>query len=357
MNESNRLDSEWVTLNAVRELMKMSTKGDMRKSTYDAAMEFGGEIQPELLGEDVSLLRRERESDTVKEYRQRARLKSRKSGIQIEPISLIQSEISEIKDLLEVAKLESSRERVDQLKRRLSILSSAEAEISRESHSENQLIFRDAYNAERNLPEMGTGKAYKSFKLPSGNVLRVRVLHPDKPEHVTGADIIYERHAPYDAEASVVVVQYKIWEERNLRLNDARMKAQLNRLENFVCKNSLCSCPEGDESYRFPYCAAFLRPTDRLQKADQKLISSGEHIPICRIASCVEKSVRGTDTLTFDSMRGTSLSYEAFEYLFNAGKIGSRMISYIELIEIYKKYEVATSDSHVVIHAQEFDDG
>ena len=58
--------------------------------------------------------------------------------------------------------------------------------------------------------------------------------------------------------------------------------------------------------------------------------------------------------MQYKTMRGTSLSGEAFEYLFNAGKVGSRMLSYEELIELYEKFEVATAREHVIIHAQEF---
>lgn len=357
MTQDPRVDAEWLMINAVRELLKMATKGDIRKSTYNNAMEFGGEIYPDLLGPDVSLLRRERESDTAKEYRQRARLKSLKTGENIDPLSLIVTDIFEIEDLLQIAKMESSRERVDQLKRKLNLLNYAKDDLSPEKHTENQLIFRDAYNSQRNLPELGLGKGCKDYELPDGNVLRIRVLHPDKPEQVTGADILYERHATYDAEASVVAVQYKIWEEKVLRLNDERMQGQLNRLEAFTCKNGLCTSPGNGKKYRFPHCAAFLRPTDKLQKVDQKLISSGEHVPICLIDECTTKSERGVDTLTYNSMRGTSLSNEVFEYLFNAGRIGSRMIPYKELAELYKKYEVAGSENHVVIHAQEYNDG
>lgn len=356
MTHNSRIDSEWVTLNAVRELLKMATNGDMRKSTYDHAMEFGGDIYPDLLGADVSVLRRERESDTVKEYRQRARLKSIKTASKVDPLQLISSEISEIEDLLEIAKQERSRERVDQLKRKLVHLKRAEEDLSPEKHSEHQLIIRDAYNIERNLPELGSGKAYKSYQLPGANVLRVRVLHPDKPEQVTGADIIYERHAPHETEASIVAVQYKIWEKKTLLLSDQRMLEQLKRLHTFICKNNLCAAPHNDPIYRFPHCAAFLRPTDKLQKADQKLLSSGEHIPLCHIDHCKTKSKRGVDSLTYESMRGTSLSNEAFEYLFNEGRVGSRMIPYKDLIELYKKYEISASEDHVVIHAQEFND-
>jgi hypothetical protein len=91
MSDDNvsRIDSEWVALNAFRELLKLATKGDMSKSTYDDALEFGGQLYPALLGQEVSLLRRARESDTTKEYRQRARLLSQKRGTAVDPLDLL----------------------------------------------------------------------------------------------------------------------------------------------------------------------------------------------------------------------------------------------------------------------------
>lgn len=357
MANESRIDSEWLTINAVREILKIATHGDMAKSTYDSAMEFGANIYPEMLGPDVSLLRRERESETAREYRQRATLLSIQESREVSPAELITTEISVIEGLLKVAKSEGgNKNKVDQLRRKLTDLKYAKDEISLEKHSENQLIFRDAYNVERSVPEMGSGKAYKTYRLPNSNALRVRVLHPDIPEQVTGADVIYERHAPYSAEASVVAIQYKIWEEKLLRLTDKRMLGQLEKLEDFSCKSGLCNPPEGSESYRFPHCSAFIRPTDKLQNPNQKLISSGEHLPICKIGQCTDQTDRGVDVLTYKSIRGTSLSAGPFEYLFNEGRIGSRMISYSDLAELYKKYEIAASAERVIIHAQEFDD-
>jgi len=80
VNQADRIDSEWVALNAFRELLKIATKGDGAKSTYNDALELGGQLYPDLLGPKSSLLRRERESDTTALYRQRAELHSRKTA-------------------------------------------------------------------------------------------------------------------------------------------------------------------------------------------------------------------------------------------------------------------------------------
>lgn len=356
MNENtSRIDAEWIALNAFRGLTKIASKGDMAKSTYDNALDLGGALYPELLGPETSVLRRDRESDTAKEYRQKAQLKSIKKSESIDPVSLVQADIAEIKDLLSIAeKNKNDRTRVDQLKKKVGQLVAAENEMSPVTHTENQLIFRDAYNIERNLPAIQSGKGSRDFQLPDGNVLRVRVLHPDTPEHVSGADIIYERHSPTEEKASIVAVQYKIWNDKVLRLTDTRMIKQLERLNKFMCENGMCSQDKPDNTYRFPCCAAFLRPTDKLQKADQKYFSTGEHLPICRIGECKTETVRGKPALEYHKMRNVSLSSEMFEYLFNKGKIGSRLLGYDELKKLYADYLIESAEDNVVIYAQEF---
>ena len=356
MEESlSRIDSEWVALNAFRGLTRIASKGDMTRSSYDNALNLGGELYPELLGPDVSVLRRDRESDIAKEYRQRARLLEIKRKEVVDPVDLIELDINDIKDLLSIAeKNKSDRARVDQLKKKLGQLVSAEQEMRPATHSENQLIFRDAYNVNRNIPSIRSGKSWRDFELPDGNILRVRVLHPDIPEHVTGADIIYERHSPADGAVSIVAVQYKIWSDKTLRLTDQRMMEQLERLRKFLCCNGICDKSESENDYRFPCCAAFLRPTDKLQKTDQRYFSSGEHLPICRIDSCKTKTSRGTPVLEYKKIKDISLNSEMFEYLFNKGKIGSKAIDYFELQNLYADYLVESSENNVVIYVQEF---
>lgn len=354
MEQNPRLDAEWLTLNAVRGLTKLAAKGDMSKTTYDNALELGGELYPELLGSNSSLLRRERESDTVKEYRQLARLRSLQQARPVEPLELVQAEIADRRELLSLAKVNKDRAKVDQIKRRLALLVDAEKTLNPITHTENQLIFRDALAVQRNVPAFRSGKAYRDFELPDSNVLRVRVLHPEVPEHMTGADIIYERHSPSQESASIVVIQYKIWEKKSLYLTEPRMQGQIQRLKEFTCGRAICERPEGIDEYRFPYCAGFLRPTDKLQRADQGFISSGEHLPICRLGECASKSAQGADVLTYDKMRGTSLSAEMFEELFTKGKVGSRMLSYEEITKLYEKHAIESELDTVVIYAQEF---
>lgn len=354
MEDIDRLNAEWIALNAFRGLSKISTQGDMMKSTYDNALDFGGEAYPELLGKDVSLLKRERESDTTKEYRQKAKYSSIRDGIDIEAIDLVKADIDEYEELLSVAENQKENTRIDQLKRKLKQLWKSKEELEPEEHSEHQMIFRDVYNADRVIPSLTQGKGYRDFELPNSNVMRLRVLHPDKIEHITGADLIYERHNPHKETVSIVAVQYKIWKNKKLYLSDERMLEQINKMKSFFCDRCVCKNKEDINEYRFPYCSAFIRPTDKLQKPDQKFLSSGEHLPICKINECKSYGERNAELLEYQNIKGTSLSSEMFEFLFNKGKIGSRELSYDELLELYSDFLEEASKDRVVIYAQEF---
>lgn len=355
MEDIDRLNAEWISLNAFRGLSKIASNGDMEKSTYDNALELGGALYPELLGDDVSELKRERVSDTTKEYRQRAAYMSIRDSATVHAIDLVKTAIEEDEGLLKIAEKEKgNKSRVDQLKRKLGQLYKAREELEPREHSENQLIFRDAYNVERIIPCLTKGQGYRDFRLPNDKILRLRVLHPDKIEHITGADLIYERHSLSDETVAIVAVQYKIWENRKLYLSDERMLDQISKMNEFLCDKGVCESNSEENEYRFPCCSAFLRPTDKLQKPDQAFISTGEHLPICKIEQCASKGVRGADVLEYKNIKDISLSSEMFEFLFNKGKIGSKELSYAELEELYGKFIGDASIQRVVVYAQEF---
>lgn len=351
----DRINQEWIALNAVRGMVKIASKGNISKSTYDNSLELGGVLYPDLLGAETSLLKRERESDTTKEYRQKSELQSVKENKEITAISLVLADIEEYSSLIKIAQSKNKdKKRTDQLKRKLGQLETAKKELELKPHSEHQLIFQDAYNVDRKLPELSKGHAHRDFQLPDEKVLRLRVLHPDKPEHIIGADIIYERHNIKTGKVSIVVVQYKIWEDKKLYLSDPRMDVQLNRIKAFTCGNKICQQPDGENSFRFPCCSGFLRPTDKLQNAEQKFISTGEHLPICKIDDCKTYGKRGGALLEYDNIKEVSLSNELFEHLFNRGKVGSRELSTDELEKLYKDAQVIDSSDTVIVYAQEF---
>ena len=59
----------------------------------------------------------------------------------------------------------------------------------------------------------------------------------------------------------------------------------MNKMKTILCDNGLCKCSKDDsidKKYRLPYCSGFIRPTDKIQENDNKLMSSGYHVPLCR---------------------------------------------------------------------------
>ena len=123
---STRLEIEWVTLNAVRELVNLATAGDPTKSTYQKALEAGGEICPEILGAS-SLLREAHVSPTVREFTQRAKLESKKNGCSITPLALIDAQLVHKTELLSVA---DQGEETDRIRQRVKRLEAAKLEIT-----------------------------------------------------------------------------------------------------------------------------------------------------------------------------------------------------------------------------------
>jgi hypothetical protein len=264
-------------------------------------------------------------------------------------IELLKEKIASEKELLAAFQ---QGDAADQIRQHLKKLEAAFVELSPVRLSENQAINRDVRLFDRELPKIGDGHSYFDYKLTEELALRVRALHPDKAEEILGADLIYERHSIDSESVEIVLVQYKIWDDKKLYLSDDRMRAQLDRMSQQTCHMGLCKNTNERHPYRFPYCCSFLRPTDRLQTADQSLRTTGVHLPICYIDSHKSLGSRGAEILEFDSIKSVSLSHTEFESLFRSGKIGSRSLSYSELESLYDKIESMKSTASILIHGQ-----
>ena len=207
------------------------------------------------------------------------------------------------------------------------------------------------------LPSPRAGDKYTEYLLPFERALRIRVLHPDQPEHSSGADLVYEFCDETARLVRLAFVQYKIWDGRNLRFADSKnLDAQLKKLEQITCQRGWCRCRENDgppKSYRLPFCAAFLRPTDRLQRPDAALISSGIHVPVC-IAGTASLNENGGRVLRRDPIRSRAVSQRLFEELFNRGMLGSDWLKYEDVETIYREHRILETDQRIVVYAQEF---
>ncbi|MFK7770219.1 MAG: hypothetical protein AB8B55_23615 [Mariniblastus sp.] len=343
--------SRFAVLTMVRESMHLATEGKARRSNYVNALNLATELYPKIFGEDC-LLRRRIENEELKYFRQKADSKSKKENRRIEPLSLVEEEIKELSDLVSV---EGKRDATSKLRRRLSTLEFVADELRPESNSENRLIFRDS-EAARPGPRLNSlGGSTRLFEVDSNCLINVRTLHPDQPEVVTGADLIYERHDVRAETGTLVAIQYKIWSNKLLRLSDERLLKQVQKMKRTFCDRGLCaSTSKGDHSFRFPYCTAFLRPTDQLQSPDTRIASTGEHIPVCQIDELRSLGKRGGEILSYKNMKDRSLNHAVFQDLFDRRKIGSRTIPYSELKSVYADIKGLEDLDRVILHVQEY---
>jgi len=250
-----RLDAEWATLIAIREMLGVALKG-RSSPTYEQALEFGKALSPSLFDSESTIIG-SKEREITKEYRQRAEAESSLQSKPIEPLEIVDREITDFK-----AMLNTPGDR-DLIGKRLDRLSNVRQLLQPKEYSENQLILRDLFKADRHLP---TGSVdvdrdtYREFQLDADRGLRIRLLHPDKPEHTTGADLIYENYWDKRRLVRIAFVQYKIWDGSTLYSSRAgNLEAQMQKLKAVLCDDGYCKRPDGTKKrYRLPYCSAFL---------------------------------------------------------------------------------------------------
>lgn len=344
-----RLDVEWAILIAIREMLGVALKGKSTP-TYEQALEFAKNISPSLFdSESTALGKRERE--IVKEYQQRAEAASLLKSKDVTPVEIVEHEISEFR---EMARTPGDR---DLIQKRLQTLDNIRALLKPKKYSENQLILRDLFKVKRDLPAPPIEKdTYREFRLDNERGLRIRLLHPDQPEHATGADLIYESYWNKRKVVRVAFVQYKIWNGSTLYSSRSRnLKEQMNKLKAVLCDKGYCEAPDGTaKRYRLPYCSAFLRPTDKLQNPDSRFFSSGLHVPICVASAAWEDTGHGGKKIERKMIRSEALSPKVFEELLNTNMLGARWLPYSKVEELYRTYKIFDTAERVVLQAQEF---
>jgi hypothetical protein len=351
--EIERLDAEWETLNALRELLGIAAKGPATPS-YEQALALGQELAPDLYGIDASLIARAQEPQLVRQYRQKADAISTSSNQKTDPLAVVNKDIDEYEQLVAV------KGRRDQLERTLNRLYGVREYFVGRQYTENQILIHDVFKAHRpQLPSPPVDTdSYREYRLPHGGALRIRLLHPDPPEHLTGADLVYEICDPTKRLVRLAFVQYKVWTRDTLYLSGTKnLGKQLNHLAETACVGGLCKSEgllDPPESYRLPFCAAFLRPTDKLQSPTNKLISRGLHVPVCIANRIRANRVPEADVIERGDLRGCSVSNKIFEEMFNRNMLGSTWISYEDVERVYRDRKILAPDRRIVLHAQEF---
>ncbi len=342
------LSVQTLTVLALHDGISIADKSG-KYTSYQNILDIADELDPAFFGR-LNLLERDRESDLTIEFRQRADIESQEKNEIVLPADLVRLEIETWRKYLRERNVED-REAVE---KRLEKLNNVLIELEPKAHSENKAIERDMKIGE-DLSYASKRERILDLPLPRGRILRLRLIHPDPPEDITGIDILYEQHHVQLQQARLAAVQYKMWEKQTLYTTQSNVEEQIKKLNSVFCANGLCKSDIKDTDrhlYRLNYCTAFLRPTNKLQHADARVASIGYHIPICRVTKLWEKVLKGKK-LTYDHIRNESLTQRAFEELFCNEMLGSRWMPLDEIEGLFKKYDLLTPNETAIIYAQD----
>ncbi len=274
--QRDKLDVEWMTTSALRDGM-VTAHGKPEDITYRQAFALGRQVAPEMFLSVDRILDNPKEPIEVQEIRQRAIAQSTLERKTITPLEYIDEEIRKIRLQIEVG------ENLNLLENVLTRYERIRQQLQSKEYRETPLIFGDAIQSGRGLPQSGEGQGYKDYQLNKERMLRVRVTHMERAEDKVGCDLIYENLNDIKKTVRLAIIQYKMWERYDHVFHwNPRDEKQYARLTGATCKSRLCSMDNSPWiTYRLPNCAAFVRPTDRLQEPNSPTTSSSLHIPIC----------------------------------------------------------------------------
>jgi hypothetical protein len=342
--ELTRLDIEWLVYNAIREGAALSL-GNLQLAGHRDSLRLAQRVAPSLFASSESLLVREWESPESREIRDIATA----TGVSFE--IALNAEIERYDQLMKSNK--NQRERLESLNRRLSKLRDLQSGMELHEYYEGKLIERDA-RIGGYLPKLSNdADGYLDFSLPADKVMRIRVTHETKIEGINGADLIYEHHDLKLNRVRIAAVQYKILKDERYTPKSKKLERQLTRLDKCFCQEIPCKDDKEEKAelaFRFPTCAAFLRPTYRLQNRQSSILSRGYYMSVC----LVRELWKNKQEISEQSIDGQIIRQAVFDELFNANLLGSRWIDTKKLDEIYKAQGVLQSSETSVVHVKTY---
>lgn len=358
-----RIDTAWKIIVALRDAISIAKRGTI---TYEQSIRLLHDISPEIYNEVTDAIGFRNINELARYFEEQAILAQIGENREVTADQLMTDEISRLENLLNnqtVLETLSPQELKLSSKRLFQVLAARDSLSQERRLTEHTVLHHDFRNIDRQ--DLGaqlirTEDRYVDYKLSNSTYLRVRLLHPERSEAITGADMIYEQHDLENRRIRFAFLQYKMWETGVLRINtDSREHNQLSRLQTLLCQQGFCAAPnadepggvrEGDVDYRFPHCCAFLRPTDRLQMSNNKMISSGIHVPLCNTLGLLR---RENGVIDKKYIRQQTITQELFEHLFNRGFIGSRYLPEATVRELYEQSAIINPSETVVIYASE----
>lgn len=353
MDNLDNLDREWLLINSTKEALSLAKRKPT--TTYNEAIAFAKEIAPEIFeGSKTDFGRKTKLEKLYQKYKEEADALSHESTRQVGPEDLMKSRLRELEGLIS-----RSPQDLEQLRRESIDLKDALEKPQKktdnfENVTEDEAIRNDVNvaHATNSFIKNYLGKYYVYYDKKKNSVFQIAVFHPGPKEAITGADLIYEQYDSEGEKVRIAALQYKIWDGQTLYFSAAKnLDQQLKRLENCFCSQGMCKGKRVQSNFfRFPYCAAFIKPTDKLQST-KNLVTSGHHIPICSIEKVKDKGYKD-DVIYRGSLEKESLNTESFEMLFNAERVGSRWLKKSELEAFYKKNKVLEQNDKLIVHGQ-----
>ncbi|UOE50346.1 hypothetical protein MTO98_04575 [Mucilaginibacter sp. SMC90] len=353
LDEDKKRDIAFQTVVGIRDTINLAKK-QQQPATYEQSLRLIYDLDPELYRDFDRILTEKNDNDIVKLYREEAKLQSEISGKKIEPEDLIEKEIDRLKTLKSDA--EAKLQDVKHINRRIAQLYSAIENLKPRHLTENAILIRDFAQLDHSTvfgEKIMSDYKYVDYVLQKDRFLRLRLLHPDREEHITGADLIYEQYDLINNKVRFVFLQYKTWDNSGILYfsQHENLKPQLLKLKTTLCDCEFCDPPISEDfNYRMPYCCAFLRPTDKLQIKNSKMVSSGLLIPVCKSLVYSDKQIK----LDKRELKYETLNHYVFEKMFNNNLLGSRWFDADDVEEFYKEKLILESHDTLKIYAREF---
>jgi len=353
ISEEEKRSIAFQVLVAVREAIGFGYKA-AQPPTYNETMKFLCRLDPSLSENLNNLLNPVSESEDLKYFKDTAKLLSKKEKTEIRPEILIKAEIERNTQLKQDAFSVSNEAK--SIDRRIRHLKSLLEELLPAPVTENAVLRKDFTNERKNLfaEKLLEEYNYADFALPNDRFLRIRILHPDVAEHTTGADLVYEQVDLVTQKVRFVFLQYKMWDNNDKVLYfKGNTFEQLIKLNEMLCCGNFCSSrrsTDSDKEFRFPYCTGFLRPTNRLQKANSKLISSGLYLPVCKAIQMAHDEGK----IDKKEVQEYCLNHKVFEELFNLNLLGSRWFDFDEAEQFYEEKKIIKPNGFIRLYSREF---
>ena len=349
-SDEEKANTAFQIVTAMRDVLNVALKTSY-VPTYEKSIAYIKDISPTIYKSIINHLPDKNESDLVKRFKEQAASEvnyENEDALNARAVQFIQNEIDICDSTIQSVKdTRASKTYKKQLKAALK-------SFETRTLSEHQLLNHDFYIANsKEFKLIDEEVDRKDYRLPNGKILRMYLAHPNVVEHILGVDVIYEC---YDLKLNLVRfahLQYKTWKTMSLSF-DERENKQLERMKSNVCSCNHCQVPDAYAStspYRFPYCSAFVRPTNKILPKGSKMKTMGDHIPLCKLN---ELRVNNNNILK-SSIQEISLTQNVFEEAFNKFHVGSRWMPIGDLEEFYAKRKLMELAGNVRLIAQEIE--